>query len=624
MMDLYVNKASGTCADTQLAVGLTSSLAEIYRKQYKQEGDIYIYNKGYYYHITISQSIDIERVTDEFLESFLIVLPLDSQRQRDKLLKKGEVGRHLDGFPYDNEVEKSRTHREQLKKLPPSLQMPEARLRKAPELQDIIVMEPRSELEHYRTINQMKIASSFNELALRWDALTPSQKRFHIQLLLDLFQQPDNDIATAVVRWQQFAKEQKLKGNALVTALQIVNPIAGKGANRAKSGELMIGNLDSFWLLELLKFRGFMEAAAPILVRDEEDRKIYVIQPRQIKISFLQDVMKEFRAIFWSTTAIKLDIMASLRFVQAIMEQYRVQFARTQARPSWLSKNPKPTSLAAEFSVTFYKYLGSAHATMNLSTIGLPTWLPEPTSAAAVASAMALLDEHIHIIRDLHNSQGEEGEEEYELLRAYRDFLSAHDLRPFWKFTTLYAGYLISQREKEKNPRRQVRQLTYTGLEQVIMNTQEKNPEAVEILKSEGFQHIADAIRYATVFAQYRRYQHDDRRYEIYYGLEQELMRKARYSKDFTIALARFLARYNDETSLEEEKVARSIARDEGKIRKLTSEDHKKHNLRYITTEDDFKQVVELINKYGSELVGAMLIACGYSFKGNVEKSADS
>ena len=150
------------------------------------------------------------------------------------------------------------------------------------------------------------------------------------------------------------------------------------------------------------------------------------------------------------------------------------------------------------------------------------------------------------------------------------------------------------------------------------MNSQEENPEAVAILESPGFQHIADAIRSATVFAQYRRSQHDDRTYEAQYGLGRELMRKARHGREFVIALTDFLVRYNDETALEEEKVARKIMNEEkrGQPRPLTAKDRKSHHLRYMTTEDDLKEVVQLTNQYGSELVGSMLVACGYSFKG--------
>jgi len=608
MQTLYrVDKTSNTSADTLLAVGLASLLGDLSLIQHETQDDIFLEDRGSCFVISLASTIDITTIPDDKLDGLQIVLPLDSSRQREKQAKKGNT-RKLDGFDYDQKMEDKRAYREIVRKLGPGFQTPEARLRKAPELQAL--SEPDTRLDHYQAINQMKIAGTFNELAIRWDKLTPEQKRLHLLLLFDLFHEANNDIVGTIAHWQKMAKEMGIKENATVSALQIINPTTGKGANRAKASELTVGNQDSFWLLELLKFRGFMEAAAPLLIRESDDRKTYVLQPRYVKLSLLQNIMKEFRAVFWPTTAVKMDILASLRFAQVVVEQYKTSFEHDAFLESWMSK--EPASLAHDFEMTFYKYLGSAHATMNLATIGIPTWLPRLENLEQVLAAADVLDEHVQLVRNIRNSKGEEGAEEYELLRLYRDFLSGNTLLPFWKFTTAYSSYLI--RTREKNP--YIKQLSYKGLEQVIMGTQ-NNADAVAILASQGFQHIADAIRRSTVFAQYRRSQFDDRTYEVRYGLGQDLMRKARYGKEFTIALAEFLLEYNAETAREDEKAVRRIMNETNaeRPRPLMPQDRISHNLRFATSEHDFNEVVTLINNYGSELVGSMLIACGYSFK---------
>lgn len=608
----FINKTSGTSGDTLLAIGFAAVLGQLSLVQYETQDGIILKDSGPSYTVVSPLPIDIEKLSDERLNRLLVALPLDSSKQREKQAKKGEQ-EPINGFKYDEEMEKSRAYREQLKKLGPALQTPEARLKKAPELDEL--SPPDTKLGHYQAISAMKIAGSFNEIALRWDRLTPEQKRLHISLLLELFSNPLNDLPLAIGRWQKLAKEYNLKGNAMASALQIINPTTGKGANRAKASELTIGNQDSFWLLELLKFRGFMEGAAPLIIQDSDDRKTYIIQPKIIQLTLLQKMMKQFRAVFWPTTAVKLDILASLRFAQVLVEHYKELHKEDPLWQSWMPE--KLVSLASSFDVTFYKFLGSAHATMNISTIGLPMWL-RVDSLEHVEAAEVLLDEHIQLIRQLRNSQDKEGAEEYELLRFYRDFLSGNDLNPFWEFTTAYSSYLMSAREHEKDTKRRIKPLSYKGLRTLIMNNKENNPEAVAILEDPGFQHIADAIRRATVFAQYRRNQFDDRTYEVRYGLGQQLMRKAHYSKEFTIALAEFLSQYNAETAMEDEKAAKKLMHKTGaeRPRPLTKQDRRAHNLRYMTEEDDFKRVVDLINQYGSELVGSMLVACGYSFKG--------
>jgi hypothetical protein len=601
-----INKTSGTSADTLLAIGFASVLGQLSLAQHNAQDSIILKDSGSSYTVTSPWPIDVEKLSDERLNHLLIVLPLDSSRQREKQAKKGEQQPIL-GFDYDKEMENSRAYREQLRKLGPGLQTPEARLKKAPELAEL--SPPDTRLGHYQTISSMKIAGSFNEIAWRWDGLTPEQKRLHLDLLLNLFSNPLNDIPLAIGKWQKLAKEHNLKGSAMVSALQIINPTTGKGANRAKAGELKasIGNQDSFWLLELLKFRGFMEGAAPLVVQDNDDRKTYVIQPKEIQITLLQDMMKQFRAVFWPTTAVKLDILASLRFAQVLVEHYKELYREDPLRLPWMPE--KIVSLAPGFDVTFYKFLGSAHATMNISTIGLPNWLPKLENIEQVEAAEALLDEHVQLIRQLRNSQDKEGAEEYELLRLYRDFLSGNDLSPFWEFTTAYSSYLMSALEKE----RFIRPLTTQGLETLLMNHERDGATLTNILKNDGFKHIANAIRQSTISAQYRRTQLNDRTYETRYGLGQDLKRKAHRREEFMEALGLFLQQYSEETAREEEKLATRLGRS------LTSDDRRTHKLRSSVSERDIEDIAELIDQYGSGLICSMLIAYGYA-----RRSADT
>src|SRR6266568_1500995 len=590
----YVDKSSDTSADTLLAVGLASLLGNIHRKLYKTTTDILLADAGPYFTVRLPKAIEASNLPD--LSDISMLLTHDSGKEREKQAKKG---RPSDGFPYDEKIERSRAHRERVRNLPANLQTPDARIKREPGLEEIIGDEPDTRLGHYQAIQQMKIAGSFNELVWQWNGLTEEQKQLLVGLLLELFSSPGNDVPAAVAVWQKLTKEYGIQGKAFVTALQIVNPTTGKGANRTKASELAIGNQDSFWPLELLKFKGFMDAAAPLVIRESKDRKTFVLQPRVIELDFLQYMMGEFRAVFWPTTAVKLDIMASLRFAQCFVKQYETLFQRTRAR-----RRAKVGSLAQGFEVAFYKDMGSAYATMNVAEIGLPIWLPPIETQGQLKDAETLLDEHVQLIQRIHN-KGEEGAEEYELLRFYRDFLSGRDLRAFWKFTTAYSSYLMSAREKN----RYVYQLTTSGLEKLIMNHQQEAIKLAEIIENTGFQNIANAIREATVNAQYRWTQQSDRTYEIRYGLGQKLMRKARYRGEFMKALSEFLLEYNAETTREEEKLATKLKR------KLESADRREYKLRRSVSSADIEEVTKLIDQFDdSELIGSMLVAYGYAF----------
>lgn len=598
--DYYIDKTSDTSADTLLAIGFAALLSEVLRKRKKPSKGIVIQDIGPHYAIQLPTPVTESDL--QYLEPFSIIQPLVTNKQTDK---QSQQGKKIDGFDYQGQQEISSAYYEKLRKLPPECRTPQARLNKSqyPLLAEI--QEPDARLGHYRTINQMKIASSFNELAQRWLSLEELQ-RDHISLLLTLFSSPGNDISAAVSAWQELTKKHELKGKALVSALQIVNSTTGKGANRPKSSTLSEGNQESFWLLELLKFVGFMDAAAPYVVQGSKDRKTYVLQPKIIELSTLQGMMKEFRTVCWSSTVVKLDIMASLRFAQTFIKQ-REQALKGEAEEDYLGGD-QLYSVAHGFETTFYKDMGSAYATMNVSSINFPQWLPHITSLLSAEKAHMLLREHLQIIQQIRNSKGEEGSEEFELLRYYRDFLSGRDLKPFWKFTTAYSSYLISQWEDEKTPQRRIRQFTTTGLENLLeMNSTKEQKRLTNITSNEGFKRIAYAIRQSTVKAQYRRSQLRDRTYEVRYGLGQELMREARYSDKFIAVLSRFLQEYNAETAREEEKVANKFART------LTVEDRRAHKLRGSVAYTDIDAIVALIDEFGSEQVCSLLVAYGYA-----------
>ncbi|GHO49674.1 hypothetical protein [Ktedonospora formicarum] len=600
MHTFWINKVSGTSADTLLALGWAQLLQEVLKVLRKHDSRLFIRNCGDSFAIELSEPL----YEEEFYSSRSIpfIEPLITVKQDERQGKKGHILQN--GFEYDKEREKQKRLIAQLQQLPARLRTPDARFRHEPELEQVLSTGPRKELAHYQAINIFKVSDTFNDIALRWQGLTVEQQWLAIGLLYRLFSQRENGVNVAIKSWERLAKEQHIGGKSMATAVQVINPTTGKGANTTKSNKLHSGGLESFWLLELLKFKGFMLGAAPYMLKGSKDRKTYVIVPQIVALDTLTRMMEQFRAICWSSTAIKQDILAALRLTQVLVKHRREAFTSRQGLEDW---EPSPiVSIASGLDVTFYKDMGSAHAIMNASTINVPTWFPDLTELPAIEQADLLLAEHLRVIRRIEGYQGKEGNEELELLRAYRDFLSGHDLRPFWKFAALYGGYLFRQREREKDAKRWLPQLTKEGLLRLIMSHQ-NNTSLRTILETPGFQNIASAIREATVRAQWRRSQDKDTKYEVRYGLGQDLMRKARYREEFMAALSEFLFLYNAETAREEEKLAKKLAR------RLTKDDYRTHKLRYPSSSNDMIQLSNLLDTYPTELVASMLIAYGYS-----------
>ncbi|NJP07450.1 MAG: hypothetical protein HC837_18405 [Chloroflexaceae bacterium] len=326
--------------------------------------------------------------------------------------------------------------------------------------------------------------------------------------------------------------------------------------------------------------------------------------------------MRDFREILWSSSPAKLDVLAALYLAQVLIGKHRgalQQLAEAERRKHRRTK-PKLPDLISGLDVVFYKSLGTSSATMNLSFVALPDWLPIPETTTEANRFIAprssdqpgLLTEHLEIIRHLEEKKGEEEA----LIQHYRNFLSSRDpaLTAFFSFTRGYASYLMGKLARNEY----VSFFSTKNLEVLMTARDEQNEEQrpiAPILHNEGFRSIARAIRESTIRAQYRVAQQNDRRYEIAYGLGQELARSLNQRHTFINALTDFVRRYNAETAREEEKVARQH---NGKI---TAEVRRGAGLRRLVTTEDMELLVAIIDEYGDyKLVGNLLLAYGYAF----------
>jgi hypothetical protein len=436
-------------------------------------------------------------------------------------------------------------------------------------------LPPNSYWDVLRAINPAALPG-YNALMLNWQHVTGNADV--LRLLFDLFATTPNPVGAALERWQQLDRANDWGIKAEATAQQLYNPDSGKGQNRAKSNGLSVGNLDNFWLIEWLKAVGFYDGALTRLVRGAKDRKTFVIAPRELTYQEHASVVNAFIGTMqFSETATRFDILAVVRYMRALLEHF-------SASDSGLSRLLKSGSvkkrIVGGFYTAFYKDMGNAVATMNMAFIALPGWITVE-SREDVALYRALLDEFEPFVRQFDESHSDA----FTLLQHLRDFVSADDLRAFFRFTNAFPAYLMGMRERNKP----ARQLTTSFIERLMMSS---DKPLAPILESPGFQNIAYAIRQSTVVAQFRKKQ-GDRKYDVRYGLGQELARKARYPQEFIAALSDFLHKYNAEN-------AQVMETRQGPYR------------RSIQT-TDIQDIVRLIDEYGSETVANMLIAYGYA-----------
>jgi hypothetical protein len=577
----YIDKTSGTFADNLAAFGLAFVLNGVAAGRAR----VKIEDNGAVFAIHCDPAIQEKWVKkcEFFIGAPFLVTIVDK-----KTGKKGIKGTSLttrafanaDGdvaVDYETQKQNRQKYFDWLKSL-----SPEEKKRKG-ELQPPAV--PHPDWDVFRAINPGSL-QGYNAVIAEW---WQSKETFAelLTVLLQMTAQTPNDIDSAEKAWAKVCKAHGWDKPKDATASQLLNPAQGKGVNNEKMVFSAPNNIKGFWLLEWLKIVGLFQAgitrtiANPTDPRNAKDRKTYVLMPLHLEWGVHQKVMNDFRkAMVGNATAIKLDVFAALRYTKAFLQHY--EEAKTDDPQVELGY--RPSDLVSGMQTAFYKSLGQSPAVMNIAAINLPRWVA-PRSPEELAGLNESLDEHLAIVRNLDETRGEQ----FELLRYYRDFMSADDLAPFFKFTNAYSGFVMSQLERRKY----VRPFTTKTLEVLFMNRDDSQHTFGVIVQDEGFKNIAYAIRHSTVVPQSRKGKGKKPVVDVRYGLGQQLTRKAAYPAEFLAEIAEFIHLYNAENSQLRE--------------------NKREPFRKNVTTADIEKLTALVDAFGSKVVCNMLVAYGYA-----------
>lgn len=428
--------------------------------------------------------------------------------------------------------------------------------------------EPRPDMQVLKVFNSMRMGSNaYNQLhaALRKH---PGVSGLVVKRLQRYFGEAGEGPT----------KDEDAALTAAVSTLQLFNPVAGKGTHRPKPDGTGLGGFPDQWVdwfQEWMKFRGIHMGLAAYRVDD--DTKILVLAPGDIAVSEMIPIrQKLLQRRLWGS--IKLDILAALALTESLIERSE-EFAGPAG--TYRLGRRRPNAVLRGFYSTYFKSLGTASAVMNVSFIGLPGWLRVGNREDAEA-LLEIIAEHRGCLASLDEGRSSD----IPLLEDYRNHLSTGSLMDLLAFLARYGAHVIQAREQGK----QARQFTTTNLGRLLMAREDLDLNDI-VEKSEGFRNLATAIRKATVSAQYRKAR-GNQVFEVHYGLAQEWKRKVKFKDEFVVTLSDFVWQYNQENARHAEQ--------------------KKEPRKNISTED-LDQVIVLIDKHGSELVGMLLLAYGYA-----------
>lgn len=600
----YVDKTTGTFTDELLTAGFVRLLENLFYRQGERDPEIVQTDFGHYYQIQVTPALDVEQLEAE-IPAFPLAPILRTKKNSPKLPDLPDDPFYV--VDYEAEKEKRAAFFAAYSEL-------EGTLKRAYAIGDddnfpfvSMPAPPHDRWNVFALLNAPPMPiNGYNTLLTQWLAVGEAGEAGAVcHLLCDLFNQTPNDLGTAVKTWKQLAKPHKWKEQA--SASQFFNPSQGKGINKAQPDGVGLGNLKNFWLLEWLKAVGFYHIAITARVKGSDDRKTYVPAVGQAGLAANRTVQREFRRkMRFGETAVRTDIFTIIRYVQSFIDKVEAAQSETasdteRAFLAMIGQVKRPSDFLRGFHTVYYKSLGTAAATMNISFLNLPGWIeihqPEDT-----AVFQDILEEQERIVRQFAENKGEE----IDLLQQFRDFIVADNLDPFFEFTTAYSSWLISQGEKPGFP---PRKLTTHNLRRLIVSNQ---PNLSQILDSPGFINIARAIRESTVRAQYRKNQKNDKRYTVRYGLGRDLVRQSQYPDDFITALSEFLFAYNAENAQV--------------LERYPKDRYPQYKYRWDVQTEDIKDILALIDEYNnSNLIAKLLVAYGYAseYRANQEAAAN-
>lgn len=359
--------------------------------------------------------------------------------------------------------------------------------------------------------------------------------------------------------------------DASVTALQIYNPTTGKGQNKGKASGASSGSVKLNWISETMKISGALTNMICQLVKvgSNYDMKVVVANFKKAEYAKQKQIVLAFKKNTKGNTPLKVDILNLLIINRQLIEN----------TDEYL--NFKARNILTGLHSTYQKDLGQNKAVINISELQTPDFIEFSTEDEA-KDWVELLNEQISIIGSI-----EELGDATQGLIAYRTFLTSSDFQSWAKFIFWYSDHLMTKLSKNKFsiPFR------VTSLNKFFKNKTMNDFKISEIVSNEGFQKVANAIRKSTVTLQYT--PKEQRKFEIRYGLAQTLQSKSKSAVDLATFIGEFIATFNAETARYAEKTG--------------------INLRANVRENELTKFYELLDRYPSKVVGALLASYGFA-----------
>lgn len=335
-----------------------------------------------------------------------------------------------------------------------------------------------------------------------------------------------------------------------------------------------------------LAYVGYFTVAR--ILESEDERVVLVPSPAQAQVPQVLGVLRDATPSYSSQEDYLL-AKTSLVYAGAALQFWEDLAVRGNER--------YPQLLAGVHIGTFWKPNANTYAPRRQSMAPLPGWLPRLCQREGFGTTRDVFELHSRRLANVRGPWKDEkrlGPECRAALARYAISLDGRTTDWLWAVAAWFPAARAVEGE------RTIGLWTTDEVRSVLMAT-ETASDVAAIVDSEPFNHLAGAIRRATVFAHYARMAHkrggETPAFDADYDLVTELSEAAgRHPDEFLHRLFDFVARYNDETMRRNE-----VARAHGQP------------MRPLVSEDDLRAFTGWVLTDRKGLVPAALLAFGTS-----------
>jgi hypothetical protein len=378
----------------------------------------------------------------------------------------------------------------------------------------------------------------------------------------------------------------------IVTSSLFFNPQFTKGANSTKADSITrkaISKKFIDWFSEWMKYRGY-SIAAIAREKDQQERRIFIINPSNIEIRLIRNLISylESKIRFGGLKNEVRIIIEITKFLVLNSKEYKSPEFDKELETVFNFSSRKPKDIIKSVQVGLFRNMGKVYAAHSIYDLEIPDWF----GISSKAEADAFLD-LLNNFEKILNNLNENHSDEIVIIIKLHKFLGTGTERKFFMFTASFAG-LIMQKASKNQFQKILEVNNLNNLFKMGFNMKYK-----QIVENQGFQAVATAIRKATIIPQYLKGSKGiNPNWKIHYGFAQKMKKVVKISDSFISNLMEFIQMYNQENARLSEQGKRS---------------------RKTVKTSDLDELMSLIDEYGSEVVGMLLLAYGYASESKEE-----